>query len=127
MGGHARQHDLRAPAEQTVVWDGTKRVGVAPDGPYTAVIEATDAIGTGAVALPFVRDANPPKLRLSPKPARLWVSEAATVSVRVNGSLRRLEARAPGYVVLSGVKRVRTLTAVARDAAGNRSATLRYP
>ncbi len=115
------------PGKQTVIWDGAKRIGVAPDGPYTAVIEATDAIGTGAAALPFVRDANPPKLRLSPKPARLWVTEAATVSVRVNGSLRRLEARAPGYVVLSGVKRVRTLTAVARDAAGNRSATLRYP
>ena len=49
------------------------------------------------------------------------------MSVRVNGSLRRLEAGAPGYVVLSGIKRVRTLTAVARDAAGNRSATLRYP
>ena len=29
--------------KQTVVWDGAKRVGVAPDGAYTAVIEATDA------------------------------------------------------------------------------------
>lgn len=116
-----------AAGKQTVIWDGTKRIGVAPDGPYTAVIEATDAIGTGAVELPFIRDANPPKLRLFSKPVRLFVSEAATVSVRVNGSLRRLEVGAPGYVVLSGVKRVRTLTAIARDPAGNRSATLRYP
>jgi len=116
-----------AAGKQTVTWDGTKRVGVAPDGQYTAVIEATDGIGTGAIALPFLRDANPPKLRLALKPARLWVSEAATVTVRVNGSARRLEAPALGYVTLNGVKRVRSLVAIARDAAGNRSTILRYP
>lgn len=112
---------------QTVTWDGAKRVGVAPDGRYTAVIEATDGVGTGTATLPFLRDANPPRLRLVSKPARLFVSEAATVTVRVNGSARRLEAAVPGYLTLSGVKRVRTLVAIARDAAGNRSLVLRYP
>ncbi|MCY7302305.1 MAG: N-acetylmuramoyl-L-alanine amidase [Thermoleophilia bacterium] len=118
---------LFAPGKQTVTWDGTKRVGVSPDGPYEAVIDATDGVGTGTVALPFLRDANAPKLRLALKPARLWVSEAATVTVRVNGAARRLEVAAPGYAALAGVKRVRSLVAVARDAAGNRSTILRYP
>ncbi len=116
-----------AAGTQTIVWDGTKRVGAAPDGPYTAVIEATDTVGTGTTTLPFLRDANPPRLRLASRPARLWVSEAAAVTVRVNGSVRRLEALGPGYLALTGVKRVRSLVAVARDAAGNRSAPLRYP
>ncbi len=113
--------------KQTITWDGTKRVGVAPDGQYSAVIEATDGIGTGTVTLPFRRDANPPRLRLASNPPRLWVSEAAIVTVRVNGSARRLETPAAGYATLSGIKRVRSLVAVARDAAGNRSASLRYP
>jgi N-acetylmuramoyl-L-alanine amidase len=116
-----------AAGSQTITWDGTKRVGVSPDGPYEAVIDATDGVVTGTVRVPFLRDANAPKLRLALKPARLWVSEAATVTVRVNGAVRRLEAAEPGYRALTGVKRVRSLVAAARDAAGNRSAVLRYP
>lgn len=116
-----------AAGKQTITWDGTKRVGVAPDGSYEAVIEATDGIGTGTITLPFTRDAQAPRLRFARNPARLWVSEAATVTVRVNGAARRLEVVAPGYVALTGVKRVRTLVAVARDAAGNRSMVLRFP
>ena len=112
---------------QTVVWDGTKRVGVAPDGEYTAVIDATDTVGTTTVTLPFLRDANAPRLRLAARPARLWVSEAATVTMRVNGSARRLTVAAPGYLPIGGVRRVRSLVAVARDTAGNRSAALRFP
>jgi hypothetical protein len=116
-----------AAGSQTITWDGTKRVGVSPDGAYEAVIDATDGVVTGTVRLPFLRDANPPKLRLARNPARLWVSEAATVTTRVNGAVRRLEAAAPGYLALAGVKRVRSLVAVARDAAGNRSTVLRSP
>jgi hypothetical protein len=116
-----------AAGNQTITWDGTKRVGVSPDGPYEAVIEATDGVVTGTITLPFQRDANAPKLRLALKPARLWVSEAATLTVRVNGAVRRLETAAPGYVALTGIKRVRSLVAVGRDAAGNRSTTFRYP
>ena len=113
--------------KQTIVWDGTKRVGVAPDGEYTAVIDATDGVGTATVTLPFLRDSNAPRLRLAARPARLWVSEAATVTMRVNGSARRLTATAPGYLTIGGVRRVRSLVAVARDTAGNRSAAFRYP
>ena len=52
---------------------------------------------------------------------RLWVSEAATVTVRVNGSLRRLQATGPGYLPLTGIRKVRTLVVVARDPAGNKT------
>lgn len=111
---------------QTITWDGAKRIGVAPDGSYTAVIEATDAVGTAAITLPFLKDANAPRLRLLARPLRLWVSEAATVTARVNGSLRHLKADAPGYLSLTGIRRIRSLAVVARDAAGNR-AVLRRP
>ena len=60
-------------------------------------------------------------IRLASSPARLWVSEAATLTVRVNGSLRHLEATGPGYLALTGIRKVRTLVVVARDAAGNKA------
>ncbi|RDI74073.1 N-acetylmuramoyl-L-alanine amidase [Gaiella occulta] len=111
-----------AAGPQLISWDGSKRIGRARDGSYTAVVEATDAIGTTAIALPFVTDAHPPLLRLlAGRPARLWVSEAATVTVRVNGAARVLQATAAGPLPLAGIKRVRSLVAVGRDVAGNRT------
>jgi hypothetical protein len=116
-----------AQGAQLVGWDGAKRIGRALDGSYTAVVEATDAVGTAAIALPFVKDTTSPRLRLLPgvKP-RLWVSEPAALTVRVNGALRRLDAATAGPVALPGIRMLRTLLAVARDAAGNR-AVLRRP
>ena len=52
---------------------------------------------------------------------RLWVSEAATVTVGVNGSLRRLQATGPGYLALTGIRKVRSIVVVARDPAGNKT------
>jgi len=106
---------------QTISWNGAKRVGVARDGPYTAVIEATDIVGTASISLPFLKDTRPPTIRLYARPPRLWLSEAATVTARVNGSLRRLETSGPGYLALSGITRVHSVAVVARDAAGNKS------
>ena len=107
---------------QLVGWDGAKRVGRALDGSYTAVVEATDTVGTASIALPFLKDATPPRLRvLAGKTPRLWVSEPAVLTVRVNGALRRLEAPSAGPVSLPGIRKLRTLVAVARDAAGNRT------
>jgi hypothetical protein len=111
---------------QTIAWDGSKRVGVALDGSYAAVVEATDTVGTTGVSLPFVKDTHAPTIRLYPRPPRIWVSEPAVVTVRVNGALRHLQVRAPGYVALRGVRRVRSIVVVARDTAGNR-AVLRRP
>ena len=79
---------------QSVEWDGAKRVGQARDGAYTAVLEVTDAVGTSQVTLPFTLDRHAPTIKLLARPPRVWVSEAATVTVRVNGSLRRLDGAA---------------------------------
>ena len=75
-----------AAGPQSLGWNGAKRVGRTLDGSYTAVIDATDAVGTATVSLPFQLDAHPPVVKLAARPVRLWVSEAATVTVRVNGS-----------------------------------------
>jgi hypothetical protein len=112
--------------DQTLGWDGVKRVGRALDGSYTAVLEAADGVGTTQVSLPFLLDTRPPTVRLLARPPRLWVSEPAAVTVRVNGSLRRLATAAPGYLPLSGIRTVRTLVVVARDAAANKT-VLRRP
>ena len=106
---------------QSLGWNGAKRVGKTLDGSYTAVIDATDAVGTATVSLPFLLDAHPPVVKLAARPVRLWVSEAATVTVRVNGSARRLQATGPGYLALTGIRKVRTLVVVARDPAGNKT------
>ena len=111
---------------QSVAWNGAKRVGRTLDGSYTAVIEATDLFGTAAVSLPFLLDAHPPAIKLAARPPRIWLSEAAAVTVRVNGSLRRLTAQARGFLALTGIRKVRSIVVVARDAAGNR-AVLRRP
>ncbi|MGZ8687164.1 MAG: N-acetylmuramoyl-L-alanine amidase, partial [Gaiellaceae bacterium] len=112
---------------QLVGWDGAKRSGRALDGSYTAVVEATDAVGTASIALPFVKDTTAPRLRLlAGRRPRLWVSEPASLTVRVNGALRRLDATGPGPVALPGIRTLRTLVAVARDTAGNRT-VLRRP
>ena len=43
------------------------------------------------------------------------------MTVRVNGSLRRLQAAGPGYLPLTGIRKVRSLVVVARDPAGNKT------
>jgi hypothetical protein len=107
---------------QVVRWDGRKRIGRARDGDYVVSVEATDTVGTARAELPVVLDRMAPIVRLlSASPAVLRVSEPATLAVRVNGALRRLEAAAAGDVGLRGIARVRTLVVVARDAAGNRT------
>jgi hypothetical protein len=110
---------LLEPGDQALGWNGAKRIGKPLDGSYTAVLEATDAVGTAQVSLPFLLDTRPPAVKLLARPPRLWVSEPAAVTVRVNGSLRRLESTAPGYLPLSRIRTVRTIVVVARDPAGN--------
>ena len=111
---------------QSLAWNGSRASGRTPDGSYAAVLEVTDAVGTAVASLPFLLDAHPPVIRLASRPLRLWFSEAATLTIRVNGALRRLQATGPGYVTLAGIRTIRTLVVVARDPAGNR-AVLRRP
>ena len=108
------------PGSQTVTWDGSKRIGKAQDGAYSAAVEAVDAVGTATVELPFVIDATVPVVRVvSADPPRIWVSEAATLDVRVNGARRTMRATGPGSLRIPRIERLRTLVVVARDAAGN--------
>jgi len=105
---------------QTVTWDGSKRIGTARDGAYVVSVEAVDAVGTATVELPFLLDATPPVVRVvSAVPPRIWVSEAATLAVRVNGARRAMRSTAGGALRIPRIERLRTLVVVARDAAGN--------
>ena len=54
---------------QSLGWNGAKRLGRTFDGRYTAVIDATDAVGTATVSLPFLLDAHPPVVKLVARPA----------------------------------------------------------
>jgi N-acetylmuramoyl-L-alanine amidase len=113
------------PGDHAVAWNGTKRLGKARDGGHTVSVEVVDAVGTSRVELPFLLDANAPTVRVvSAEPPRLWVSEAATLMLRVNGARRVLRASGPSTVTIPRIERLRTLVAVARDTAGNET-TLR--
>ena len=63
----------------------------------------------------------------SPGPPRLWVSEAATVTrARQRRRCGGSQLHGAGHLALRGIRTVRSLVVVARDAAGNR-AVLRAP
>jgi hypothetical protein len=110
------------PGERIVTWDGRKRLGKARDGSYAVVVEASDGLGTAKAEVPFLLDATAPTVRVvSAEPPRVWVSEAATLRVRVNGVRRTIRAAAPGTHRIPRIERLRTLVVTARDTAGNES------
>jgi hypothetical protein len=112
-----------AAGAQRVVWDGSKRIGRALDGAYAAVLEATDAIATARVSLPFVSDTRAPKVKiLRRNPLRIEVSEPARLTLRVGGRSQAYDAKSAGVVVVRNVSRRGGVRVVAWDAAGNRSA-----
>jgi hypothetical protein len=113
---------------RSVVWDGVKRTGKLLDGTYTAEIEATDAVGTSVATVPFASDTRAPVVRvLRDRPLRVWVSEPARLTVRVNGRVLRVTALAAGLVRMPWARAVRSVRAVAWDAAGNVSAPALRP
>ena len=79
------------PGERIVTWDGRKRLGKARDGSYVVSVEASDGVATAKAEVPFLLDATAPTVRVvSAEPPRVWVSEAATLRVRVNGVRRTI-------------------------------------
>jgi hypothetical protein len=113
---------------QRIEWDGTKRIGRLRDGDYEVVVEATDTIGTGVVRLPFVADTRPPAVKIvSTRPLRLWVSEPAKLTLRIDGQPVKRAAQAPGELRVPGYRTAARVRAVAWDAAGNRSIPVRLP
>jgi hypothetical protein len=114
-----------APGPRGVTWDGSKRLGRLLDGSYTAVVEATDPLGTSSVTLPFASDTRPPAVRFLPgRKVRVWVSEPATLVLRIGGRPARLAVASAGAVALPAAPGTR-VHVVAWDAAGNVSAPLR--
>ncbi len=107
---------------QRVVWDGTKRIGRLRDGDYEAVVEATDAIGTSRLVVPFSSDATRPRVRiLSRSPLRVWVSEPVRLTVRAAGRRVVRVAKRPGEVKIWGTGSSGLVRIVGWDAAGNAS------
>ncbi|HZO48913.1 MAG TPA: FlgD immunoglobulin-like domain containing protein [Gaiellaceae bacterium] len=113
------------PGIRLVRWDGSKRLGRLLDGVYTAVVEATDEVGTSVVSLPFVSDTRAPAVAFVPgHPLQVRVSEPGTLSIRVSGRALRLLVQGPGVVRIPWRGRAGRVRVVAWDAAGNASRPL---
>ena len=108
---------------QRLRWDGSKRLGRLLDGEYRAVVEATDALGTSTVGLPFVSDTRKPVVRVRPgRPLRVWVSEPAELTLRIDGRPLKYVAAAAGEQRIPWQGPAGRVRVVAWDAAGNVSA-----
>ena len=120
---------------QQITWDGGGVAGRLPDGTYTAQVTAVDALGDLVQQLTLTIDTVAPTLTLLSGPElRLSLSEAATVTVVLNGQQSTLFAgpgdfQVPTPTLPSGTPTVppTTLSAVATDAAGNVSGTVLWP
>ncbi|HUQ22538.1 MAG TPA: N-acetylmuramoyl-L-alanine amidase [Gaiellaceae bacterium] len=105
-----------------VEWDGVKRVGRLLDGAYDAVVEATDAFATSAVAVPFAADTRQPKVRIVQRyPLRVWVSEPARLTLRFGSRSLLRELPTAGEAPVPNAPKLGVVRAVAWDAAGNPS------
>jgi hypothetical protein len=106
-----------------LTWDGTRPSGALRDGAYAAVVETQDAVGAVAFAVNFSVDTTPPRVKvLAGSAVRVEVSEAASLTVRIDGSTVRRDVLRPGVVRIPWVGPALRVRAVARDAAGNASA-----
>jgi hypothetical protein len=104
------------PGPQDLDWRGP-----AADGVYRAIVTSTDPIASVQQGGRFVVDTLPPRLTLlSRSHLDFRVSERSTVTLTVNGKrIRKIEKPGRFHVPFTGT--VRTLRAVAEDAAGNDS------
>jgi N-acetylmuramoyl-L-alanine amidase-like protein len=113
-----------SPGPQTLVWDGLVAGTRALDGAYRVLLTVSGPT-TITHAETLRVDTTPPRLRLvTRRPLRLRVSEASTLELIVNGKRARRTVHA-GVVRHAVRGRLRTLRAVARDAAGNASPPVR--
>ena len=105
-----------------VRWDGSKRLGRLLDGEYTIEVDATDAITTSALSVPFTSDTRPPLVRvLRGAPLRVFVTEPALLRLRVNGTSLSVRATRAGVVRVPWEGPAARVRVVAWDAAGNAS------
>ncbi len=105
---------------RVVRWDGSKRVGRLLDGSYTAIVEATDAVATSSLVLPFASDTRAPVVRiLKGTPLRVWVSKPATLTLRVDGTPLTQPALTAGAIRITWHGPAAHVRVVAWDTAGN--------
>ena len=107
---------------QRFVWDGARANGTLRDGAYTAVVEVTNELGVVSYAVPFVSDTVGPSVRILPgRRLTLEVSEAAVLTLLVDGRSLRREVSKAGTVRIAGAVAATRVRVVAWDTAGNSS------
>jgi hypothetical protein len=116
------------PGFQTVGWDGTSAGTRLPDGQYTAVVTATDALATVSLLVPFVIDTVAPTLAVTNGGGLGFsLSEPATVTGTVNGQAVSAPEPAGAFVFPFSGAPVTSFSLQAKDAAGNSSAVISGP
>ena len=107
---------------QRLVWDGSRATGTIRDGEYSAVVEATNALGTISFGVPFVSDTVAPRIRFLPgRRVSLEVSEPCVLTIVVDGRSLKREVAKAGTVRILGAATATRVRVVAWDAAGNSS------
>jgi flagellar hook assembly protein FlgD len=116
----------RGPGPQVVDWNGKDAAGVPlPDGDYEVAATVTDLLGNVTVSIPVVVDSTAPTLTLlDPLKLRFTLSEPATLNLLVNGVPEIKVEPAGTFNVPPPRAGVQTVSAQARDAAGNVSLTV---
>jgi hypothetical protein len=112
----------------TLTWDGTAAGVRVPDGAYSVVVTVTDALGEVPYTIPTAVDTTPPVLTLLDRATlRFQLSEPATLTMLING--RPLEYVAPkgAFNVPWTTEGITSVSAQARDAAGNAGAVTGSP
>ena len=111
------------PGIQQLVWNGTRSGGALHDGSYEAVVEASDGITTTSYSVPFTSDMTAPRVRILDAPGiRLYVSEPATLTLRIDGRTARRTVEKAGTVRIAWRGSAAHVRVVAMDPAGNVSA-----
>jgi hypothetical protein len=96
-----------------------------PDGDYEVAATVTDLLGNVTVSIPVVVDSTAPTLTLlDPLKLRFTLSEPATLNLLVNGVPEIKVEPAGTFNVPPPRAGVQTVSAQARDAAGNVSLTV---
>ena len=119
----------RGAGPQTVDWNGRDAAGAPlPDGAYRLVLTLFGGLGEVAIPLPLTIDTVAPVLEpLDLSTLRFRLSEPAVVTLQVNGQQVVKVEPAAAFHVPNPKAGVQTVTAQARDAAGNVSAMLSGP
>jgi gliding motility-associated-like protein len=116
------------PGIQTIAWDGTSAGALLPDGDYVAVVTATSSLGTVSLLQPVTIDTTGPALTvLDGSALRFDVGEAATVTAVVNGQTISVSQPRGQFTIPWTLGQVTSVSAQARDAAGNAGPTVTWP